>query len=74
MCGYKSSILCKIDFGLLCLTPTWGLFCKRNVQGKTFIKILAVTKNVTSNTVYCISIGTGNKIVSSCIKYIHLND
>ena len=37
ICGYTSSIVCKINFGFICLTLTWNASCKKSKQN-TFIK------------------------------------
>ena len=43
MCGYTSSILCKIFFVIICLTPTWNASCKKTARD--YFLNLVVTKN-----------------------------
>ena len=69
ICAYIFSILCKNIFELLYLTLIWNASCKE-LQRNYFIKNLAGTKNLTSNTGYDLNIVTRNIYISSSIKTI----
>ena len=55
--AYTLRILCRIKFCILCLILTFNVACKKSQQN-LFMKNLMGTKNLISNTVYIIIIGT----------------
>ena len=65
--GYTSSILCKINFQVICLTMTFNAACKK-MQQNAFIENLAGTENLTSNALYHI---TNSKIKIYIVKLIN---
>ena len=44
MRGFTFIIVCKTNFGILCLTPTKNVLCKKKSQQNPFIKNPAGTK------------------------------
>ena len=72
LCGYTSIILCKIRFGILCLTPARNSSCRKN-QRNIFIKNLTGTINLTSDTVYCINIGIRESYIFRFKNYTPAN-
>ena len=55
--GYISSILCKTNFGIIYLTPTWNEAAKKQSLQNPIFKSLVGTKNWTTLTVKYTTIG-----------------
>ena len=65
--GYTSIIFCKFNFWVIYQTLTWYALCKKSQQ-TIFIKNQTGTKNLASNKVYHINIGTIKQIYHQVYK------